>query len=147
MCRRPGKTRKALKNKAFFGIILKERKGGRALKGQRGVMTFVPRAAGAQRVKTPRVANRSIALRCLNDRMEPTIPQGSTVFVREQPGVKDGDLAAVYWHGEYMIKRLHQLRDCVMLTDDAPGSVPMYCYPDDGCLMIGKAVAIMQYIR
>lgn len=107
----------------------------------------VHKERAAQRVPHPRLLVKDIALRCLTDKMSPTIPQGSTVLIREQPGVKDGELAAVYWHGEYMIKRVHQLRDCVMLIDEAPGTAPMYCYPDDGCLMIGKAVAIMQYIR
>lgn len=64
------------------------------------------------------------ALRCKGHSMEPTIPDGSIVIVREQPEVEDGEIAAVQMHNdgadtdEATLKRVKHANGEVLLMPD-----------------------------
>lgn len=65
-------------------------------------------------------SGRYFALRVQGDSMEPTIPDGSIVIVRQQPTVSSGQIAVVQWadNWETHIRRVHQADGRVILQAD-----------------------------
>ena len=80
--------------------------------------------------------------------MEPTIPNGSLVLVREQPEVEYGSIAAVLVNGdtEATLKRVKQQGDIIILMPDNPEHEPIVVTPDNPARIIGQAVQVTQML-
>ncbi|MEC3608806.1 XRE family transcriptional regulator [Bacillus glycinifermentans] len=78
--------------------------------------------------------------------MEPTIPDGSYVLVREQPEVENGAIAAVLVNGdtEATLKRIKRQGDMVILMPDNPNYSPYIITPDNPARIIGQAIQFTQ---
>ncbi|BDH62157.1 LexA family transcriptional regulator [Lysinibacillus sp. PLM2] len=80
------------------------------------------------------------------DSMEPTIPNGSKVIVREQPNVENGEIAAVRVNGETeaTLKRIKRQGNIIMLMPDNPNYDPIIITENDPATIIGKAVRVIR---
>lgn len=78
--------------------------------------------------------------------MEPTIPNGSHVLIREQPEVEYGEIAAVLVNGdtEATLKRVRKQGDTVILMPDNRDYEPYIITKDNPARIIGKAVRFTQ---
>lgn len=83
-------------------------------------------------------------LEASGDSMEPTIPNGSLVLIREQPEVEYGEIAAVLVNGneEATLKRVRKQGDMIMLMPDNPAHDPYIITEDNPAKIIGKAVKV-----
>lgn len=87
-------------------------------------------------------------LRAKGASMEPSIPNGSLVLIREQPEVESGAIAAVLVNGEFeaTLKRIKRQGDMVMLMPDNPDHEPFIITPDNPARIIGRAVQVTQIL-
>lgn len=78
--------------------------------------------------------------------MEPTIPNGAHVLIREQPDVEYGEIAAVLVNGdtEATLKRVKKQGNVIMLMPDNPNYEPYIVTEDNPARIIGKAVRFTQ---
>lgn len=85
-------------------------------------------------------------LRAKGSSMEPTIPDGALVLIREQPEVEPGAIAAVLVNGdtEATLKRIKRQGNMVMLIPDNPNHEPIIITPDNPARIIGRAVQVVQ---
>lgn len=74
--------------------------------------------------------------------MEPTIPNGSLVLIREQSDVESGEIAAVLLNGdtEATLKRVKKRDDLVILMPDNPTYEPIIVSQLNPARIIGKAI-------
>ncbi|GEO58514.1 MULTISPECIES: LexA family protein [Companilactobacillus] len=74
--------------------------------------------------------------------MEPTIPDGSNVLIREQPEVEDDEIAAVLVNGdtEATLKRIKHQGDIVMLMPDNASYSPYIVTRNNPARILGKAI-------
>ena len=81
-------------------------------------------------------------LKAKGQSMEPTIPNGSYVLIREQPTVEDGEIAAVLVDNdsEATLKRVKHQGDIVMLMPDNHEYDPIILSDDYTGRIIGKAM-------
>lgn len=84
------------------------------------------------------------ALRAKGHSMEPTIPDGSTVIVRQQPSVEDGEIAAVLVDDETRatLKRVKHSNGVVMLQPDNRDYDPIVLTPTFPGKILGKAIKV-----
>lgn len=87
-----------------------------------------------------------IFLQAKGDSMEPTIPNGSYVLIREQPDVENGEIAAVLVNGdtEATLKRVKKQGDTVFLMPENPRHEPYVITSDNPARIIGKAIRFTQ---
>lgn len=87
-----------------------------------------------------------IYLEAKGDSMEPTIPDGSYVLIREQPEVEYGEIAAVLVNddSEATLKRVRKQGEVVVLTPDNSDYEPIIVTEDNPVRIIGKAVRFTQ---
>lgn len=80
------------------------------------------------------------------DSMEPTIPNGAYVMVREQPTVENGEIAAVLVNGntEATLKRVKKQSGIVLLVPDNPKHEPIIVNNENPARIIGKAIKYTQ---
>lgn len=83
------------------------------------------------------------ALHVDGDSMEPTIHLGDIVFIREQPDVDDGTIAAVAIDSSATLKRVLHIQGGLKLLSDNTRYKPLIYTGDDAeqVRIIGKAVA------
>lgn len=76
------------------------------------------------------------------DSMEPTIPDGSSVMIRQQSDVENGEIAAVLVNGdtEATLKRVKKLGGLVMLMPENPAYEPIIVNKENPARIIGKAI-------
>lgn len=81
-------------------------------------------------------------LKTKGDSMEPTIPNGSYVLIREQPDVECGEIAAVLVNGdtEATLKRVKKQGKTIILIPDNPKHEPIIACEDYPIKIIGKAI-------
>lgn len=74
--------------------------------------------------------------------MEPSIPHGSLVLIREQSDVENGEIAAVLLNGdtEATLKRVKKQEGVVILMPDNPTYEPIIVSPVNPARIIGKAI-------
>ena len=74
--------------------------------------------------------------------MEPTIPNGSNVLIREQPEVEDDEIAAVLVNSdtEATLKRVKHSGNIVMLMPDNKDYDPIIVTKDSPARILGKAI-------
>ena len=84
------------------------------------------------------------ALRVKGDSMENVpILDGDIAFIRQQPEVENGEIAAILIDGEATLKRFYRENGSVMLVSENPKYRPMI-YTEDACedlRVLGKAIA------
>ncbi|HLS61506.1 MAG TPA: XRE family transcriptional regulator [Virgibacillus sp.] len=80
------------------------------------------------------------------DSMEPTIPNGSHVLIREQSEVEYGEIAAVLVNGgtEATLKRVTRQGDTVLLMPINSSYEPIVITEDNPARIIGKAIRFTQ---
>lgn len=85
-------------------------------------------------------------LEAKGDSMEPTIPNGAFVMIREQPDVEYGQIAAVLVNGdtEATLKRVKRQGEIVMLVPDNPAHEPYIITKDNPARIIGRAIKYTQ---
>lgn len=78
------------------------------------------------------------------DSMEPTIPNGSHVLIREQNEVEYGEIAAVLVNGdtEATLKRVKRQGDTVFLMPDNPKYEPYIVNESNTAKIVGKAIRV-----
>ncbi|MFJ7951287.1 LexA family protein [Lysinibacillus sp. NPDC096418] len=88
-------------------------------------------------------AGNIFALVAKGDSMEPTIPDGSKVLIREQSEVEYGEIAAVLVNGdtEATLKRVKKQGDTIFLMPDNPKHEPYIVNENNPAKIIGKAVS------
>lgn len=81
-------------------------------------------------------------LRAKGHSMEPTIPNGSDVLIREQPEVEDDEIAAVLVNGdsEATLKRVKHQGNIVMLMPDNSSYSPYIVTENNPARILGKAI-------
>lgn len=81
-------------------------------------------------------------LRAKGQSMEPTIPDGSNVLIREQPEVEDDEIAAVLVNGdtEATLKRIKHQGNIVLLMPDNPTYSPYIVTKNNPARILGKAI-------
>ena len=86
-------------------------------------------------------AGEIFALRAKGDSMEPTIPNGALVLVREQSEVENGEIAAVLVNGdtEATLKRVKKYGDTILLMPDNPKHEPYIVNQNNPARIVGKA--------
>lgn len=87
-------------------------------------------------------------LRAKGTSMEPTIPDGALVLIRQQPEVEPGAIAAVLVNGdtEATLKRIKRQGDMVILMPDNPEHEPIVITPDNPARIIGRAIQVTQML-
>ncbi len=80
------------------------------------------------------------------DSMEPTIPDGSHVLIREQPEVEYGEIAAVLVNDdtEVTLKRVKKQGDLIMLVPDNSEHEPYIITKNNPAKILGKAIRFTQ---
>jgi repressor LexA len=83
-------------------------------------------------------------LRAKGESMDPTIPNGAIVTVREQPEVEDGQIAAVLVNGntEATLKRVKHINGMVVLQPDNDTFDPIILTQDHPGRIIGRAIEV-----
>ncbi|WP_300562794.1 LexA family transcriptional regulator [Companilactobacillus sp.] len=81
-------------------------------------------------------------LKAKGSSMEPTIPNGSNVLIREQPEVEDCEIAAVLVNGdtEATLKRVKHQGNIIMLIPDNQEYNPYIITADNPAKILGKAI-------
>lgn len=90
--------------------------------------------------------NADFVLKAKGDSMiNARIQDGDMVFIREQPDVEDGEIAAVIIDDEATLKRVYKYDDHISLCSENPRYKPINIKADEGknIRIIGKAVAAM----
>ncbi|PID18772.1 XRE family transcriptional regulator [Sporosarcina sp. P35] len=87
-----------------------------------------------------------VYLEAKGDSMQPTIPNGAMVMIREQPEVEYGEIAAVLVNGneEVTLKRIKKQGGVIFLMPDNPAHEPILVDEDNPIKIIGKAVKFEQ---
>lgn len=89
-------------------------------------------------------------LRCKGDSMiNARIFDGDIVYIRQQPQVEDGEIAAVLIGDEATLKRVHMFTDHISLEPENPQYRPLVFWNEDMATVriLGKAVAFTSVVR
>ncbi|MGG5741303.1 LexA family protein [Bacillus cereus group sp. IBL03679] len=91
-------------------------------------------------------SGKLVYLKAKGDSMEPTIPNGAYVMIREQADVESGEIAAVLVNGdtEATLKRIKRQGNIIMLMPDNPAHNPMIIDENNPAKIIGKAIRFTQ---
>jgi len=87
-------------------------------------------------------------LKAKGDSMEPTIPNGAMVLIRQQPDAENGEIVAVLLNGdtEATLKRIRKQNGSVMLMPDNPTYDPIIVSESNPARIIGKAIRYTHYL-
>ena len=103
-----------------------------------------------QMVDMPEHVKADFALRCKGDSMiNARIYDGDIVYIRQQPTVDDGQIAAVLVDDEATLKRVHIFPDHVVLEPENPQYRPLSYWESDmeKIRILGLAVAFTSNVR
>ena len=98
----------------------------------------------------PDTIRADFALRCKGDSMiNARIYDGDIVYIRQQPTVENGEIAAVLIGDEATLKRFHRYEDRIVLEPANPLFDPLVYRGNemDQVLILGKAVAFTSLVR
>ena len=101
-------------------------------------------------VDIPKNIHADFALTCKGDSMiNARIFDGDIVYIRQQPSVDNGEIAAVLIDGEATLKRVRLFDDHISLEPENPMYKPLVYWGDDmnNVHILGKAVAFTSAIR
>lgn len=100
-------------------------------------------------IPMPENVNADFALRCKGDSMVGArINDGDVVYIRQQPDVDNGEIAAVIIGDEATLKRVYKYPNKLVLQAENPKYEP-FIYADhelDNIRIIGKAVAFLSSV-
>ena len=87
------------------------------------------------------------AVRVTGDSMEPGYRIGDLALVRYQDDVEDGQIAVVCLDDEVTLKRVHHMRDGIMLVSDNPKYAPKIIMADDvpNIHLTGRAIGVIHW--
>lgn len=87
------------------------------------------------------------ALKCEGESMEPYILDGDIAYIRQQPEVEDGEIAAVLVDGDTRatLKRVKKVGDQVFLLPDNPRFKPIVLDADHPGKIIGKMIKMSRF--
>lgn len=87
------------------------------------------------------------ALKCEGDSMEPYILDGDIAYIRQQPEVEDGEIAAVLVDGDTRatLKRVKKVGSQVFLLPDNPRYSPIVLDVDHPGKIIGKMIKMSRF--
>lgn len=94
-------------------------------------------------VEIPEHIHADFALRCKGDSMiNARIHDGDIVYIRQQPAVNNGEIAAVLIGDEATLKRVYVYEDHVVLQPENPAYAPLVYFKDamQAVRILGKAV-------
>ena len=88
------------------------------------------------------------ALRCKGDSMAPRLLDGDLVFIRQQPSVDNGQIAAVLIDAEATLKHVYVSSSSIQLVAENPAYAPIVLTGEDAenARILGKAVAYRRSI-
>lgn len=101
-------------------------------------------------VNMPEHVKADFALRCHGDSMiNARIFDGDIVYIRQQPTVQDGEIAAVLIDDSATLKRVHLYSDHITLEPENPQYRPIVKWGEDmeQIRILGKAVAFTSNVR
>lgn len=101
-------------------------------------------------VDMPEHVRADFALRCQGDSMiNARIYDGDIVYIKQQPTVEDGQIAAVLIDNEATLKRVHLFPDHVVLEPENPQYRPIVYWENDmnSVRILGLAVAFTSAVR
>lgn len=101
-------------------------------------------------VDMPEHVKADFALRCKGDSMiNARIYDGDIVYIRQQPTVDDGQIAAVLVDDEATLKRVHLFPDHIVLEPENPQFRPLSYWEDEmnQVRILGLAVAFTSNVR
>lgn len=101
-------------------------------------------------VDIPKNIHADFALTCKGDSMiNARIFDGDIVYIRQQPSVENGEIAAVLIDGEATLKRVRLFDDHISLEPENPMYKPLVYWGADmnNVHILGKAVAFTSTIR
>ncbi|MGO3650931.1 LexA family protein [Vagococcus sp.] len=83
-------------------------------------------------------------LKAKGNSMDPKIPDGSFVLIREQPDVENGEIAAVLVNGdtEATLKRVRKVQDSLILEPLNPDYNPYIVNENNPARILGKAIEV-----
>lgn len=87
------------------------------------------------------------ALKCEGDSMEPYILDGDIAYIRQQPEVEDGEIAAVLVDGDTRatLKRVKKVGNQVFLLPDNPRFKPIVLDAEHPGKIIGKMIKLSRF--
>lgn len=96
------------------------------------------------RSKEGLISGNTFYLKANGDSMEPKIPNGADVLIREQASVEDGEIAAVLVNGdtEATLKRVHYQNDSILLIAENSLYQPYIVNKDNPARILGKAIEV-----
>ncbi len=100
-------------------------------------------------VDVPSHVHADFALRCKGDSMiNARIYDGDIVYIRQQPTVDDGEIAAVLIDDEATLKRVHFYSDHIVLSPENPNYKPLSFWDEDmnSVRILGKAVSFTSLV-
>ena len=111
-----------------------------------------PDASSAESVQMPDFIHADYALRCKGDSMiNARIYDGDIVYIRQQPEVVNGEIAAVIVDDEITLKRVYRHPHYTILQPENPAHEPIILTPQHfqtgKARIIGKAVAFTSKVR
>ena len=104
---------------------------------------------GSQTVQMPENIRADLALTCRGDSMiNARIFDGDIVYIRRQPDIESGEIAAVIIDGEATLKRVYKFPDHILLQPENPAYRPIVLWEQDldTVRILGKAVAFTSTI-
>lgn len=100
-------------------------------------------------IDMPEDINGTFALRCKGDSMiNARIFDGDIVYIRQQPDVENGEIAAVLIDGEATLKRVYKYHNRIELRPENP-TCPVFNYENEelnDIRILGKAVAFFSTV-
>ena len=91
--------------------------------------------------------NADFALRVKGDSMYPKILDGDTVFIRKQPTVENGQIAAVIIEDDATLKRVYINEDTITLISENADYAPFsYKIGEENIRILGRAVALTRRV-
>lgn len=97
----------------------------------------------------PEGVRADFALRCRGNSMVPTFNDGDLVLIRQQDDADDGKIAAVLIGSEATLKRIHRIRDGLMLLPENTAEFTPQVYQGEEAAsvrIIGVAVGFVRMI-
>lgn len=100
-------------------------------------------------VDVPKDKHVDFCLTCSGDSMiDAGIDDGDTVYIRKQPDVENGEIAAVRIGDEATLKRVYKYPDCIVLEAENRAYAPLRYFKEDmnNVVIEGKAVGWVHWV-
>ena len=100
-------------------------------------------------VDVPKDRHVDFCLTCSGDSMiDAGIDDGDTVYIRKQPDVENGEIAAVRIGDEATLKRVYKYPDCIVLEAENRAYAPLRYFKEDmnNVVIEGKAIGWVHWV-